>query len=148
MRSKAHRISGLLFLLTLFVAFSVNAFAQDEQMQNGNPGDDEKYKQTATELTQSLSQKVSLTAEQSNEINSSLINYQKNITEISSGTTETDMEGKISELNNKLKTEITGILDDKQLTVFNGIENQWFQEVSSKTHSATVRQSETKDKKY
>jgi len=148
MRSKAHRISGLLFLLTLFVAFSVNAFAQDEQMQNGNPGDDEKYKQTAAELTQSLSQKVSLTAEQSNEINSSLINYQKNITEISSGSTETDMEGKISELNNKLKTEITGILDDKQLTVFNSIENQWFQEVSSKTHSATVRQSETKDKKY
>lgn len=148
MRSKAHRISGLLFLLTLFVAFSVNAFAQDEQMQNENPGDDEKYKQTAAELTQSLSQKVSLTAEQSNEINSSLINYQKNITEISSGTTETDMEGKISELNNKLKTEITGILDDKQLTVFNSIENQWFQEVSSKTHSATVRQSETKDKKY
>lgn len=145
------RISGLFFSLIMVAAFSFAALAQDDQMQqqrNTNPaGDDEKYKQTATELTQSLSQQINLTPDQTENINNALVEYQKDIAEVSSSADEADSEGRISELNNSLKSEISGILDDNQITAFNSIETQWFQEVENKTHSATVRQ-DTKDKQY
>ncbi|RPI73850.1 MAG: hypothetical protein EHM47_05145 [Ignavibacteriales bacterium] len=146
------KVSGLIFSIVMFAVLSISAFAQDDQMQqqrSSTPAvDDEIYKQTATELTQSLSQQINLTPEQTENINEALVEYQKDIAEVSSNTAETDSEGKISELNSTMRSDISSFLDDNQMTVFNNIQTQWFQEVEVKTHSATVRQNDTKDKQY
>jgi|GEM_PF-3898661 len=145
------RLSGLIFIIMMFAAFSLNSFAQNDQMQQQRTpqqqGDEEQYKQTATELTQSLSQHISLTPEQSEEINNALVEYQKDFVESSPADEMGQDQAKIDELNNSLKEEITNILDDNQITAFNNIESQWFQEVQTKVQTATARQ-ETQDRQY
>lgn len=141
---------GGIFILALFLVTNFNVYAQDEvkqqkdQMQMGN--DDPKFEQTATELTNSLSQNVSLTPDQTKEITDVLVDYQKDLSALDPAAT--DSEGKITEIDHSIQTEITGILDDTQVTAFNSVKDQWWNEVKSKTQSAAVRQGQDKDKPY
>ncbi len=57
----------------------------------------------------------------------------------------TDREGKISELGKSTETEISGILNDKQMTAFNSTKDEWWKEVTGKVHPESVRQ-QTKEK--
>jgi hypothetical protein len=143
------RVGGI-FIITLFLAFNFSLYGQEDvkqpkdQKQIGQ--DDSKFKQTATELTNSLSQKVALTPDQTKEITDALVDYQKDLSNLDPMVKEN--EGKFTEIDNSIKSEIGGILDDKQITAYNDVKEQWWKEVKTKTQSATVRQNQDKDKPY
>jgi hypothetical protein len=130
------------------MAFSFSAMAQNQDMQQNKTGDDAKYTKTANDLTQNLSTKVNLTADQREEINSALIDYQKDVSGIDPNMAEADRNGKINELHNGIRTEIEDVLDDNQMTAYNGFKDEWWRNVQTQIHPSTVRQNDTKDKKY
>ncbi len=145
MLSILNRAAGI-FIVTLFIAFSINVNGQEEKVKQ--KVDDPKFKQTATELTNSLAEEVNLTADQTKEITKALIDYQKDIADLDPMIKENERNGKISEFDKDAQSEITSILDDNQITAYNGVKEQWWLEVKSKTQSATVRQNINKDKPY
>ena len=145
MLSILNRAAGI-FIVTLFIAFSINVNGQEEKVKQ--KVDDPKFKQTATELTNSLAQEVNLTADQTKEIIKALIDYQKDIADLDPMIKENKRNGKISEFDKDAQSEITSILDDNQITAYNGVKEQWWLEVKSKVQPATVRQNQDKDKLY
>jgi len=145
MLSILNRAAGI-FIVTLFIAFSINVNGQEEKVKQ--KVDDPKFKQTATELTNSLAEEVNLTADQTKEIIKALIDYQKDIADLDPMIKENKRNGKISEFDKDAQSEITSILDDNQITAYNGVKEQWWLEVKSKVQPATVRQNQDKDKLY
>jgi len=145
MLSILNRAAGI-FIVTLFIAFSINVNGQEEKVKQ--KVDDPKFKQTATELTNSLAEEVNLTADQTKEIIKALIDYQKDIADLDPMIKENKRNGKISEFDKDAQSEITSILDDNQITAYNGVKEQWRLEVKSKVQPATVRQNQDKDKLY
>lgn len=148
MLSILNRAAGI-FIVTLFIAFSINVNGQEEKVKQ--KVDNPKFKQTATELTNSLdslAEKVNLTANQTKEIIKALIDYQKDIADLDPMIKENERNGKISEFDKDAQSEITSILDDNQITAYNGVKEQWWLEVKSKVQPATVRQNQDKDKPY
>ncbi|HSP88547.1 MAG TPA: hypothetical protein VLN45_10470 [Ignavibacteriaceae bacterium] len=143
--SNLNRIGGL-FILALFFVFNVSLHSQDQIKVETQV--DPAFHKTATELTNTLSQKVTLTPDQSKEITDVLIDYQTDIADLDPAIQETDRTTKISEIDKSIQTEITSILDENQLTSYNAFKVEWWKEVINKTQSGTVRQNMDKDKPY
>jgi septal ring factor EnvC (AmiA/AmiB activator) len=142
-----NRAAGLL-TVALFLAFSFSTIAQNQDMQNNRNNDENKYTQTADELTQNLSQRVNLTEEQRSEISTTLVDYQKNISEMDPNLQEADKNSKISEIHEGIRSDIENIFNDNQMTAYNEYKDQWWRDVQTKIHPSTVRQSETQDRQY
>ncbi len=143
-----NRVSGLLVLTAMLFAFNFNAMAQNDKIQEKNTGDNNKYQQTADELTQSLSVKVNLTEDQRAEISDALVGYQKDIADLDPELKDNERTGEINKFHSEVQTEIENVLNDNQMTAYNGVKAEWWRDVQIKIHPATVRQNSTEDKQY
>jgi hypothetical protein len=155
------RVSGWLILTILFLAFSFNSVAQeeakpqkdntqtqDQQTQDQMSGDEEKFKQTADELTQSLSQNVNLTEDQRTQINEVLVEYQKDVAEIDPQAEEMDRTGKINNLQTEIRNEIEDVFDENQLTAYQESRDQWWRDVQTRIHPQIVIEDQETDQQY
>jgi septal ring factor EnvC (AmiA/AmiB activator) len=143
-----NRLSGLLTLIAFFLVFSFSAAAQETQMQENKTNDQDKFSQTADELTLTLSQKVNLTEDQREEIKTALVDYQKNISEIDPNVEENQRDTKIFEVHDGIRSEIENVLDDNQMTAYNEFKDEWWRNVQTTIHPATVRENQTQDEQY
>lgn len=122
------RILGSVLVLTLILAFNVNLLAL-----NSNPGEGDREK-TAEKLTKNLSTHLNLSESQTSAIQNILVDYQKQISDLSKAAAEVETEvsktTSMADLESNVNEQITAILDESQNATFETVKDQWWKEVN------------------